>query len=326
MSALRNRGIATGIAALAVSALAVGGAIAPAQAHDNGGSKSEHSKSDHNTLGSRLYGTKTIKLADGTIVAKNSRKGTISAVDATTVTVTSADATVVVYTPAANTDIERNDADVALSALLVGDAVKVKSYTISGVETVAEIEAEGVVVPAATPSVSPSHHEDGDHDRDSAKIEYKGEPISSISTYKKLDGTFEVVAHYFGLVSAITETTVTVTAADGTSTVYTPGAAVVTRDRAAATLAQLVVGDHIRVSGTLAASVLTVSSIKAVSAAAWAAREGHDSVKDQTVVTQANTIKHERAMKAKVAKKVAAKKVAAKKSASKKIVNKKNHK
>lgn len=327
MSALRNRGIATGIAALAVSALAVGGAVTPAQAHDNRGSKSEHSKkSDHHNLGARLYETQTLKLADGTIVAKNTRKGTISAVDATTVTVTSADTTSVVYTPAANTKLERNDAYVALSAFLVGDTVKVKSYTISGVETVAKIDAKGAVAPVATPSASPSHHEDGD-DHDGLKIEYKGERISSVATYKKLDGTFETVAHYFGLVSAVTETTVTVTAADGSSTVYTPGAATVTRDRAAATLAQLVVGDHVRVSGTIAASVLTVGSIKAVSEAAWTARKCHDSVSDQAVVHQANTIKHERAMKVKAAKKAVAKKVAAKKAASKKTINKKkNHK
>ena len=323
MSALRNRGIATGIAAVAVSALAVGGAITPAQAHDNRGSKSEHSKSDHNTLGSRLYETKTIKIADGTIVAKNTRKGTVSAVDATTITITSADGTSAVYTPAANTELERNDADVTLAAFVIGDIVKVKSFTISAVETVTEIEGKGVVAPVATPSASPSHHEDGDDDHDGIKIEYKGETISSVATYKKLDNTFETVAHYFGIVSAVTETTVSVTSADGATTVYTPGAATITRDRAAATLAQLVVGDHIRISGTLAAAVFTASNVKAVSAAAWAARKCHDSVKDQVVVSQANTIKHERALKVKAAKKAEAKKAAAKKAVAKKAAAKK---
>lgn len=309
-SALRTRGIATGIAAVAVSALAAGAVATPVQAHDKGASKSEGShKSDHNTLGARLYETKTIKLADGTIVAKNSRKGSITAVDATSITVTSLDGSAVIFTPAANTKLERNDSDVALSAFLVGDSAKVKSRTVSGVETVIEIEAEGVVVPAATPSASPSN-DDNEHGTE-VKYNDKGETISKIATYKKVDGTFATVAHYYGVVASVTDTTVTVTAADGVSTAYTVGAATITRDRAAATLAQLVAGDRIRVSGTISASVLTVSSIKAVSAAAWANRESHDSVKDQVVVTKANQIKSERIAKEKLEK---AKKLASKKS------------
>lgn len=319
-SALRTRGIATGIAALAVSALAAGVVAAPAQAHDNGALKSESSKSDHNTLGARLYETKTIKLADGTIVAKNSRKGTITAVDATTVTVTSADASVVVYTPAANTKIERNDASAALSELLVGDTVKVKSYTISAVETVVKIDAEGVVVPATVPA-APAHEEDGDHHAETPSINSKGEAISSVATYKKVDGTFATVAHYFGVVASVTDTTVTVTSADGASTVYTVGAAIITRDHAAATLAQLVAGDRIRVSGTIAASVFTVSAVKAKSAAAWSEHSSHESIKDQVVVTKANKIKADR-IKANKVKANKAKAENAKKIASKKHRNK----
>lgn len=318
-SALRTRGIATGIAALAVSALAAGVVAAPAQAHDNGSTKSESSHSDHNTLGARLYETKTYKIADGTIVAKNSRKGTITAVDATTVTVTSADGTVVVYTPAANTKIERNDATATLAALLVGDTVKVKSYTVSAVETVVEIEADGVVAPVATPSVH-TEDSDSDHHNEVRSFNEKGLAISSIATYKKVDGTFVTVAHYFGTVASVTDTTVTVLAADGVSTTYTVGAAIITRDRVAATLAQFVAGDRVRVSGTLAASVLTVSSVKAKSAAAWAEKHSEESVADQVVVTKANKIKAEKA------KKVSSKKVSSKKAELKKISPKKNKK
>ncbi|MEN9710676.1 MAG: hypothetical protein RL441_668 [Actinomycetota bacterium] len=295
-SALRTRGIATGIAALAVSALAAGVVAAPAQAHDNGALKSESSKSDHNTLGARLYETKTIKLADGTIVAKNSRKGTITAVDATTVTVTSADASVVVYTPAANTELRRNGVSVALTAFVVGDTIKVKSYTISAVETVVELSAKGVVAPATVPATR-THHDERDHHKVERKFASKGTAISTIATYKKVDGTFVTVAHYFGIVASVTDTTVTVTSADGASTVYTVGAATITRDHVAATLAQLVAGDRIRVSGTITASVLTVSTVKAKSAAAWSEHRSHEDVADQVVVTKANKIKADKAKK-----------------------------
>jgi len=333
-SSLRTRGIAAGIAAIAASALAAGVMAAPAQAHDKGNGKSDasHGK-DHNTLGEKLYSTKTIKLTDGTIVAKNSRKGSITALDATTVTVTSLDGTVAVYTPAANTKLERNDADVSLSAFLVGDAVKVKSRTVSAVETVIEIEAEGVVVPPVTPAPSASssersHHKHGGHKAPEVKYNDKGEAISSISTYKKVDGTFATVAKYYGVVASVSDVAVTVTSADGASTAYTVGAGVITRDRVAATLAQLVAGDRIRIAGTLAASVLTVTNVDAISAAAWASRDSHPEVKDQAVVTKSNAIKAERiaAKKLEKAKKLASKKAPhSKKSASsKKLVAKKN--
>jgi hypothetical protein len=322
-SALRTRGIATGIAALAVSALAAGVVAAPAQAHDKGASKSESHKSDHNTLGARLYETKTMKISDGTIVAKNTRKGTITAIDATTVTVTSADNTVVVYTPAANTEIERNDAAAAFAALLVGDTVKVKSYTVAAVETVVEIEADGVVVATPAPSTTGESH-DSDHHSDALKVNYKGEIISSVATYKKVDGTFQTVAHYFGTVASVTDTTVTVLAADGVSTAYTVGAATITRDRVAATLAQLVVGDRIRVSGTLASGVLTVSSVKVKSAAAWSEHSSHENVSDQVVATKANKIKAEKVKALKVkAEKTKANKVKALKA--KKLSSKKSN-
>jgi len=332
-SSLRTRGIAAGIAAIAASALAAGVMAAPAQAHDkgNGTSDASHSK-DHNTLGEKLYSTKTIKLTDGTIVAKNSRKGSITALDATTVTVTSLDGTVAVYTPAANTKLERNDADVSLSAFLVGDAVKVKSRTVSAIETVIEIEAEGVVVPPVTPaptaSSEDSNHNDSSHSAPEVKFNDKGEAISSISTYKKVDGTFATVAKYYGVVASVSDVAVTVTSADGASTAYTVGAGVITRDRVAATLAQLVAGDRIRIAGTLAASVLTVTNVDAISAAAWASRDSHPEVKDQAVVTKSNAIKAERiaAKKLEKAKKLASKKAPhSKKSASsKKLVAKKN--
>jgi hypothetical protein len=303
---------------------------APAQAHDKGNGKSDaaHNK-DHNSLGEKLYSTKTIKLTDGTIVAKNSRKGSITAIDATTVTVTSLDGTVVVYTPAANTKLERNDAHVALSAFLVGDSVKVKSRTVSAVETVIEIEGEGVVVPPVTPAPSASSSEDSDHSTPEVKLNDKGETISSISTYKKVDGTFATVAKYYGVVASVSDVAVTVTSADGVSTAYTVGAGVITRDRAAATLAQLVAGDRIRVAGTLSASVLTVTNVDAISAAAWASRDSHPEVKDQAVVTKSNEIKAERvaAKKLEKAKKLASKKsLNSKKSASSKklVATKKN--
>jgi len=334
-SSLRTRGVAAGIAAIAASALAAGVMAAPAQAHDKGNGKSEAShSSDHNTLGEKLYSTKTIKLTDGTIVAKNSRKGSITAVDATTVTVTSLDGTVAVYTPAANTKLERNDANVALSAFLVGDSVKVKSRTVSAVETVIEIEAEGVVVPPVTPAPSASSsensdHKDGGHSAPEVKYNDNGELISSVATYKKVDGAFATVAKYYGVVASVSDVAVTVTSADGVSTAYTVGAGVITRDRAAATLAQLVAGDRIRVAGTLTASALTVTNVDAISAAAWASRDSHPDVKDQAVVTKSNEIKAERvaAKKLEKAKKLASKKSlnSKKSAASKKLVaNKKN--
>jgi len=334
-SSLRTRGIAAGIAALAASALAAGVIAAPAQAHDKGNGTSDASHSnDHNSLGEKLYSTKTIKLTDGTIVAKNSRKGSITAVDATTVTVTSLDGTVAVYTPAANTKLERNDADVALSAFLVGDSVKVKSRTVSAVETVLEIEAEGVVVPPVTPAPSASSSEDSDpadggNNAPEVKVNDDGEPISSVTTYMKVDGTFTTVAKYYGVVASVSDIAVTVTSADGVSTAYTVGAGVITRDGDAASLAQLVAGDHIRVAGTLTASVLTVTNVDAISAAAWTSSDSQPEVKDQAVVTKSNEIKAERvaAKKLEKAKKLAAKKsVNSKKSASSKklVANKKN--
>jgi hypothetical protein len=98
----------------------------------------------------------------------------------------------------------------------------------------------------------------------------RGELISDISVFQQTDGTFITVEEFAGVVSASSDTSVTLDLADGTSASYDITGATINRDRATATAADIAVGDHVRVEGTLNGSTLTVKNVDAISASAWA--------------------------------------------------------
>jgi hypothetical protein len=101
----------------------------------------------------------------------------------------------------------------------------------------------------------------------------RGELISEVSVFKQTDGTFITVEGFAGAVTAASDSSVTITLADGTSATYSISGATVTRDRVAATAADIAVGDHLRLEGTLSGDTLTVKNIDVISAANWAAHQ-----------------------------------------------------
>jgi hypothetical protein len=103
----------------------------------------------------------------------------------------------------------------------------------------------------------------------------RGEIVSSERVFEKADGTFVTIRDQFGTVSATSGTSLTVVSENGAEVSYTVGAATITRDHAAATLADVVVGDHVRVSGEVVDGNLTVTVVDAMSETAWADREAH---------------------------------------------------
>lgn len=180
-------------------------------------------------------------------------------------------------------------------------------------------------VEGTEPGAGKGDHVDGPHAG-------RGQVVSSEGVFEKTDGTFVTVREQFGTASATDGTSLTVLSEDGTSVSYTPGSATVTRDGVAATLADIVVGDYIRISGEVVDGNLTVSTVDVMSAEAWAAREAahaaHEAAEGvapsatPSATTASTTVKQTAAQKV-AAKKLAAKKAAAKKAAAKKLAAKK---
>ena len=100
--------------------------------------------------------------------------------------------------------------------------------------------------------------------------EMRGQLISEVSVFQQADGTFITVEEFAGVVTASANGSVTIDAADGSSSTYDVSSATINRDRASATAADIAVGDHVRIEGTLSGSSLTVKNVDAISATAWA--------------------------------------------------------
>jgi Cu/Ag efflux protein CusF len=94
------------------------------------------------------------------------------------------------------------------------------------------------------------------------------------SVVKQADGTFITVVRTSGTVSAVGSDSITIALSDGTSkTITIPSTATIDRDRATATLADIAVGDHVSIEGTETDGTLTVTEVRARSAAEVAAHQ-----------------------------------------------------
>ena len=115
----------------------------------------------------------------------------------------------------------------------------------------------------------------------------RGELISEVSVFQKTDGTFITVKDVAGLVTAVSGNSVTIDIADGSTATLDLTGATVNRDRAAATIADIVAGDHVRVEGTLSGDTLTITNADAISATEWAAHQTREAV--ESAAGQAST-------------------------------------
>jgi len=257
------------VVGLSATALSVSAFVSPASAHDGGRnaqnvSQGQHLGSDNKShLGASLYGSRLIKLADGSFMTVGTRSGSVSAISGNDITVISVDGTSAAFTVDTNTVITRDKVTAPVATIVVGDLIRVRTSTIADVTTVTSVSAK-----STTAAAGEHRHGDGLGKRE---VKVAGELVSSTETFKQTDGSYATVRQHSGTITAADATTITVTGADNVAVTYTIGTAVITRTHATALATDLVVGDHVRIEGTVAADVVTLTRISAESAADWAA-------------------------------------------------------
>lgn len=90
----------------------------------------------------------------------------------------------------------------------------------------------------------------------------EGKPILSESVIQQQDGTFVTVRRTVGDVTAVSSSSITVKAANGTSSTFVVNATTtVHKDRATATIESIAVGDTVHVLGTVTGSTATALRI-----------------------------------------------------------------
>jgi len=281
----RRNVIVGGVTAVGAGALLGTMLLTPASANGT----STNSKTDGNShrngdmgrrqmgaprIGEMVHSSRLVQNADGSYSTVREQAGTVSAVTGTTITVTSADTYSVTYTPNSTATIFRDGTAATLADIVVGDHIRISGTVTNDVLTVVDIDAISATKWAEHEAAEADGAPDGRGPGGPGKGHHPfggGAEVSGETVVQKADGTFVTVREQSGEVTAKTSTTITVTSTDGTVVAYTPDStAIINRDRTTATLADVVVGDHARINGTVVGGVVTVTSIDLVNATDWA--------------------------------------------------------
>lgn len=186
--------------------------------------------------------TETFVDDNGVVTTHTISTGTVASVDGNTVTYTNAEGESISVTLADTTVVYRDGVEATAADIAVSDLIAVETETVDGVATVEEVNA------SSTGELNPVHHGRGHHGPDGKDREDRGNRVGSETTYEDADGNIVTEIDYHGEVTAVNETSITLSLADGTSiTIDVNDATVIDKSHATATLADIVATDHVKV-------------------------------------------------------------------------------